>query len=54
MKKYKCKTCGWVYDPIKGDPQHGIAPNTPFESLPDKWRCPICGATKEGFIGQSL
>ena len=36
-------------DPEKGDPEHGIAPGTPFESLPDDWCCPLCGVTKSMF-----
>ncbi|MBQ2641176.1 MAG: rubredoxin [Lachnospiraceae bacterium] len=40
--KYKCAKCGYVYDPEKGDPRHGIAPGTRFEDLPDDWKCPRC------------
>ncbi len=47
MKKYKCTVCGHVYDPAEGDPDSGIAPGTPFEELPDDWRCPICDVTKD-------
>jgi rubredoxin len=43
MAKYKCTVCGWIYDPAKGDPDGGIPPGTPFEKLPDNWRCPMCG-----------
>jgi rubredoxin len=49
MSKYECKLCGWVYDPELGDPDNGIAPGTPFESLPDDWVCPLCGANKDDF-----
>lgn len=49
MKKYRCKVCGYVYDPEKGDPDSGINPGTPFEKLPDDWVCPICGAEKSDF-----
>ncbi len=48
MKKYRC-ACGYVYDPEKGDPEHGIRPGTAFEDLPDDWRCPTCGADKTRF-----
>lgn len=47
--KYVCKVCGYTYDPARGDPEHGIAPGTPFEKLPDNWVCPICKAKKEMF-----
>ena len=33
--KYKCSKCGYVYDPEKGDPKHGISPGTKLEDLPD-------------------
>ncbi len=49
MKKYRCTICSHVYDPAVGDPHNGIPAGTPFEKLPDAWRCPICGAAKESF-----
>ncbi len=49
MIKYKCRVCGYIYDPDEGDPEHNIPPGTPFESLPDDWVCPSCGAPKEEF-----
>lgn len=49
MKKYRCTVCDWVYDPALGDPDNGIAPGTPFESLPDDWACPLCGVGKDEF-----
>ena len=39
-----------IYDPVKGDPDSGIAPGTPFSAIPDNWTCPICGAQKKLFI----
>ena len=47
--KYKCQVCGFVYDPVKGDPDSGVAPGTPFIELPDDWHCPVCGAKKDQF-----
>jgi rubredoxin len=49
MKKYQCTVCGFVYDPVEGDPDSGIAPGTPFEDIPDDWSCPVCGVTKSEF-----
>ena len=49
MKKYRCKVCGYIYDPEAGDPDGGVSPGTPFEKLPDDWTCPVCGATKDEF-----
>lgn len=46
--KYKCP-CGYVYDPEKGDPKNNIPAGTPFEDLPDDWRCPRCKRKKEKF-----
>ncbi len=50
MYKYKCKTCGYVYDPVKGDAENNIKPGKKFEDLPENWVCPICGAGKDNFI----
>ena len=49
MDKYFCNPCGYTYDPAKGDPEHGIAPGTAFEDIPDDWVCPICGVAKSMF-----
>ena len=49
MAKYGCSVCGWIYDPELGDEESGIATGTPFESLPDDWVCPVCGADKSNF-----
>ena len=48
-QKYICAICGFVYDPDEGDPTMGIASGTPFEQLPEDYRCPICNAGKEYF-----
>ncbi|MDQ7785992.1 MAG: rubredoxin [Thermodesulfovibrionales bacterium] len=49
MSKYRCKICGYIYDPAEGDPDGNILPGTLFENLPDDWKCPVCGAPKEEF-----
>jgi rubredoxin len=49
MKSYRCKPCGYIYDPAAGDPDGGVAPGTAFEQIPDTWVCPLCGATKAEF-----
>ena len=43
MQQYRCKVCGYLYDPENGDMMGGIEPGTAFEDLPDKWTCPVCG-----------
>jgi rubredoxin len=50
MKKYRCPVCGYEYDPMIGDLEHGIAPGTAFEDVPDDWRCPVCGIAKDAFF----
>ena len=49
MQRYVCDACGYVYDLADGDPDNGVAPGTPFESLPDDWVCPLCGVEKDQF-----
>jgi len=46
---YVCSVCGWVYDPEKGDPDVDIEPDTDFDSLPENFTCPECGADKQEF-----
>ena len=47
--RYTCTVCGYVYDPVQGDPEGKIRPGTPFEELPADWVCPVCGAGKDKF-----
>ncbi|MBR1738625.1 MAG: rubredoxin [Firmicutes bacterium] len=47
--KYVCSVCGYVYDPSDGDLANEIAPGTPFEALPDDWKCPRCKQDKSKF-----
>ncbi len=49
MDRYVCVSCGYIYDPADGDPTAGIPPATPFEELPDDWRCPMCYVSKDEF-----
>ncbi|MDR2130660.1 MAG: rubredoxin [Odoribacteraceae bacterium] len=49
MRKFICVVCGYVYDPVIGDPDSGIAPGTAFEDIPEEWVCPLCGVGKEDF-----
>ncbi len=49
MQKYVCTICQYLYDPATGDPDHGIAPGTAFEDIPEDWCCPLCGADKDVF-----
>ena len=49
MKRYRCPVCGYIYDPVEGDPDGGIAPGTAFEDVPEDWTCPVCGVQKSEF-----
>lgn len=49
MKKYVCSVCGYEYDKELGDPDHGIAPGTKWEDLPEDFTCPLCGVGKDLF-----
>jgi rubredoxin len=49
MDKYKCRACGYVYDPEKGDSKAGVEPGMSFEDLDNKWICPRCHAKKNRF-----
>lgn len=53
MAKYVCSICGYTYDEALGRPEDGIAPGTPWQSLPESWVCPLCGAPKYVFEGQN-
>lgn len=49
MDKWECIICGYIYDPEVGDPDNDVDPGTAFESIPEDWVCPECGAGKEDF-----
>jgi rubredoxin len=48
---YQCQTatCGYIYNPDKGDRKGKIPKGTQFADLPDDWKCPVCGAGKKLF-----
>lgn len=39
--RYICQICGYIYDDEKE--------KIPFDQLPDSWKCPLCGASKQDF-----
>lgn len=49
MDRFECRACGYLYEPSKGDDRANIARGTDFVELPQKWRCPVCGAPKVQF-----
>ena len=52
MDKYVCTVCGYVYDPVEGDRDNGVAPGTSFDSISEDWVCPECGVGKDMFEKQ--
>lgn len=46
---YECRSCGYTYEPLKGDNRRQVPGNTAFTSLVEDWRCPVCGAPKVQF-----
>jgi rubredoxin len=50
MARWVCSVCDYEYSEEAGDLATGIPPGTPFEDLPDDWRCPECGVGKEAFV----
>ena len=49
FKRYRCATCGHIYDEAVGDQIQGVAPGTRFEDLPDRWFSSVCGDPRESF-----
>jgi len=49
LKRLMCMGCGFSYDEALGLPEHGLAPGTRWEDVPDDWVCPDCGTPKSGF-----
>ena len=52
LKRYRCRLCGYIYSPLRGEPHHGIPAGTPFEDLPEDYVCPVCGYQGRGRIGK--
>ncbi len=52
MTRYRCRLCGYIYSPFRGEPHNGIPAGTAFEDLPDTYVCPICGQQGKGKIGK--
>lgn len=52
MTRYRCRLCGYIYSPLRGEPHNGIPAGTPFDDLPDDYVCPVCGQQGKGKIGK--
>jgi rubredoxin len=46
---FECGVCGYIYDPVAGDPKSRIVEGTAFVNLPNDWRCPVCTTKKVKF-----
>jgi len=46
----ECGVCWYVYRPDDGDDVWQVPAGTPFDALPDEWRCPKCDSGKERFL----
>lgn len=49
MDQFECRSCGYRYEPGKGDDQADIPRGVAFADLSSSWRCPVCGAPKSRF-----
>jgi rubredoxin len=52
VQRYKCKVCGYIYSPLRGEPHNKIPAGTAFEDLPDTYVCPLCGMQGKGRVGK--
>jgi rubredoxin len=52
VNRYKCRLCGYIYSPLRGEPHNGIPAGTEFEDLPEDYVCPVCGFQGKGKIGK--
>ena len=53
-KTFECTVCGYIYNEELGDEEHGLAPGTRWEDVPDDWECPDCGVGKADFEMQEI
>lgn len=49
LRKFECRSCGYIYEAKDGDSEGGIAAGTSFDDLPNDWVCPLCGVEKSEF-----
>lgn len=49
MDCYECRSCGYTYEPTKGDNRTEVPVGVPFKELTQSWRCPVCGSSKKQF-----
>ncbi len=49
QQRMLCTVCNWVYDPLIGEPNQGVEPNTVWADVPDYFLCPECALGKDVF-----
>jgi rubredoxin len=52
VRRYRCRLCGYIYSPLRGEPHNGIPEGTEFDDLPKTYVCPVCGQQGKGKIGK--
>lgn len=52
VHRYRCRLCGYIYSPLRGEPHNGIPEGTEFDDLPKNYVCPVCGQQGKGKIGK--
>ncbi len=51
VERYKCRVCGYIYSPLRGEPHNGI-PAGGVTIFPSHISAPICGMQGKGKIGK--
>jgi len=51
--KWECRSCQYVYEDEKGDPEFPVSPGTKFAAIDASYQCPVCGADKSLFESKS-
>ena len=46
---HQCQSCFTIYDATYGDAKATISIGTPFDTLPETYKCPVCEAPKSSF-----
>lgn len=49
MDAFECRSCGYTYEPTKGDSRSSTPAGIQFRELSQEWRCPVCGASRSQF-----
>lgn len=49
MRRYQCSVCGYVYDPVHGEPKAHVGIGVPWSHVESSFRCPVCGQGKAAF-----